>query len=467
MEKRKRSLSDGDTYENNLFISNVYNLPDKLDITNTKQIKIYENIKTNLLEKEITLERIIKLENILDNERLNLIEKYTIMENSQTDLQLYFRQRDEILDLINFYSTSNLNQRKINIEKKNKLNNLLFKTSTIEDKILLINNEYVQSILYSKYKKLEHMSQTDNEYFKLKDLIETSISIPFEPTIHYINNISQHLLNIKIKLDKELYGMNKIKEELLMLINQRLINPTLNTSIALVGPPGIGKTKIITVLGEILGYPFEHISLGGLNDSSYLAGHSYTYEGAKPGKIVESLIKMKTNNGIIFFDEIDKITSKEVSNQLLHITDFTQNNHFIDRYITDIPIDLSKIWFIFSLNSISNIDPILSNRLNYIHLDDYTIEEKINICKIHLIPEAILKYKLNKKYIFSDKIINKIVSYNNTTGIREQKRTINKIFNKLALLENSTKDLIEQFSFNINLDKEQINITDDIINKLL
>ena len=309
------------------------------------------------------------------------------------------------------------------------------------------------------------MSPIDNEYFKLKELIEISISIPYDPIVYYINNISQYLLNIKVKLDKELYGMHKIKEELLMLVNQRLINPSINTSIALIGPPGIGKTKIISVLGEILNYPFEHISLGGLNDSSYLAGHSYTYEGAKPGKIVESLIKMKANNGIIFFDELDKITSKEVSNQLLHITDFTQNNHFIDRYLSDIPIDLSKIWFIFSLNSIDNIDTILSNRLNYIHIDDYTIEDKVNICKIHLIPEAILKYKLKKKYIFNDKIINKIVNFNNISGIREIKRIINKIFNKLTLLENSSKELIEQFSFNINI--EQINITDEILNKLL
>jgi ATP-dependent Lon protease len=318
------------------------------------------------------------------------------------------------------------------------------------------------------------MSSTDSEYNKLKELIEISVNIPFTNIIRQpINNISQYLITIKNKLDAELYGMNRIKEELLMVINQRLNNlNSTETSIALVGPSGVGKTKIISLLADILNYEFVHISLGGVNDSSFLAGHLYTYEGAKPGKIVDSLIQMKTNDGILFFDEIDKISStsagKEVSNQLLHITDFTQNNHFIDRYLSDIPIDLSKIWFIFSLNSISDIDPILSNRLNYIYVDDYTIEDKINICKLHLIPKAFIKYKLdNTKYIFDTNAIIKIINHNiNVSGIRELKRSIDKIFSKLSLLENSQL-LISHLSFKIEFKKTHNKITNTIIDKLL
>ena len=465
--KRKRSLSDSDITETNLLIDNIYNLPNKIHNINSNEIKIYETVKKNILEKHISLKKIIRLDNILDSERLELVEKFILMENSNNDLFIYFKLRDELLDLIQFYSITDIEQRKININKKIKLNNSLLTLNRTEQKILEIKNETIQNIIYKKYKKLENMVPNDNEYCKLKELIEISISIPYEPKNHVISNISQYLLIIKNKLDKELYGMTKIKEELLMLINQRFINPNINTSIALVGPPGVGKTKIISVLGEILNYPFEHISLGVLNDNSYLVGHSYTYEGAKPGQIVESLIKMGTNNGILFFDEIDKITSKDVSNQLIHITDFTQNNHFIDRYLSDIPIDLSKIWFIFSLNSIDNIDPILSNRLNYIHVDDYTIQDKVNICKNYLIPEVINNFKLNKKYIFSDKILIKIVNHNNSSGIRELKRTIYKIFNKLALFENSSKELLKQLKFTFDISEPKIEITENIINNIL
>ena len=383
--------------------------------------------------------------------------------------------RDELLDLINYYTLTDMNQRRINFEKKTKLNMLIDNMSDIEDKILNLNNQYIQQLLYGKYIKLQNMSSTDSEYNKLKELIEISVNIPYTNIIRQpIVNISQYLIKIKDRLDAELYGMNRIKEELLMAINQRLINPNSSEiSIALVGPPGVGKTKIISLLANILGYEFVHISLGGVNDSSYLAGHSYTYEGAKPGKIVDSLIQMKTNDGILFFDEIDKISSttngKEVSNQLLHITDFTQNNHFTDRYLSDIPIDLSKIWFIFSLNSISEIDPILSNRLNYIYVDDYTLEDKINICRLYLIPEAFDRYKLNNnRYIFdTNSIINIINHNNNISGIRELKRSIDKIFNRLSLIENSSRSLINHLSFYFEFKKNQNKITNNIIDKFL
>lgn len=473
--KRKRSLSDSDKYDNNLF-NNLYKLPNKLlNIDNPKYNKIYDSIKKNLLSKQINLNTLIMMDNLLENERLILVEKYSIMINSEHDIITYIKLRDELLTLIDYYKMTDIDQRKLSFEKKIKLNYIINTNIIIEDKILNINNQNIQQLLYKKYIKLQNMSTTDSEYFKLKEQLETSINIPFTSIIRQpISNIPQHLIRIKSKLDAELYGMNRIKEELLMAINNRLTNPnSTETNIALVGPAGVGKTKIISVLADILEYEIAHISLGGVNDSSYLAGHSYTYEGAKAGLIVESLIKMKTNDGILFFDEIDKISTttngREVSNQLLHITDFTQNSHFIDRYLTDIPIDLSKIWFIFSLNSISDIDPILSNRLNYIYIDDYTIEDKINICRLHLIPIAFNKYKLdNNKYIFDTNSINRIISHqSNITGVRELKRLIDKIFSKLSLIENSTQLLINNLSFNIEFKKTQNKMTNNIIDKLL
>jgi len=471
--KRKRSNSNSDKQD--LLVDNIYNLPNKLfNINEPIYNKIYDSIKKTLFLKIINIETIIKMDNILDSERLILVEKYSIMNNSHHDLQIYIKNRDELLDLINYYTTTDINQRKINIEKKIKLNKMINNIYDIEDKILNIDNIDIQQIIYSKYKKLQNMSPIDSEYNKLKESIDIYVNIPFKNIYRQpVNNISKYLLDIKNKLDLELYGMNHVKEELLMAINQRLINLSKSTTnIALVGPPGVGKTKLISVLANILGYEFEHISLGGVNDSSYLAGHSYTYEGAKPGKIVESLIKMKTNDGLLFFDEIDKISSingKEVSNQLLHITDFTQNNHFTDRYLSDIPIDLSKIWFIFSLNSITDIDPILSNRLNYIYINDYTIDDKINICKLHIIPNAFNKYKIdNQKYIFDDNTIIRIINFNNNiSGIRELQRSIDKIFNRLSLLENSSQLLMNNLSFNISFKKSQNIISNEIIDKFL
>ena len=485
MKKHKQVRYEEDFIDDSIepSIIDLYNLPKKLKLS-TKENLIYENIKNELLLKQIDLETIIKLPNVLEDERLGLVEKYSLMINSEDDLLTYLRYRDEINSMINYYNNSDMELRRINMEKKKKLDSIIINTSELENKILNLNfnnNLYIQGLIYQKYKKLINLQPTDPEYHKLKEWLDIAINIPFNNLNKPIlkDNISEILINIKKNLDKELFGMNKVKEELLMAINQRFINPSKSdTNIALVGPPGVGKTKIITVLANILSYPWEHISMGGTNDSSFLAGHSYTYEGAKPGKIVDSLIKMKCNNGILFFDEIDKIADtsngKEVSSQLLHITDFTQNDHFCDKYLPEIPINLSKIWFIFSLNNINDIDPILSNRLNYIYVDGYTDDEKLEICKKHLLIQAYEKYKLEKsKYEFNDSIIKKIIIYtnkkekitNNKTGIRELKRTIDHIFNRLSLLDNITKN--NNITKNLSFYPSEIKKVDNIINYFL
>jgi ATP-dependent Lon protease len=438
------------------------------------------------MESQIDLKNILMLSNVLDSERTQMVEKYSLMINSENDLSTYIKIRNELKDMISYYSNSDMEQRKINMDKKMILDSVAINTSELENKILnmfsLSNTTdqnqtkhylYMQGLIYQKYKKLSNMSPADSEYYKLKEWLDCAVNIPFNINLVKTkkDNLGQMLAKIKQGLDAELFGMEKVKEELLMAINQRFINPTkADTSIALVGPPGVGKTKIITVLAKIMSYPWEHISMGGTNDSSFLAGHSYTYEGARPGQLVNALIRMKCKDGIIFFDEIDKIADtsngKEVSNQLLHITDFTQNDHFCDKYMPEIPIDLSKIWFIFSLNSIAAIDPVLSNRFNFIYVDGYDTEEKLTICKDHLLPKAFDKYKLSAdKYEFTDQILRKIITHSiqrensanaiteTKTGIRELKRSIDHIFNRLSLLENminnkhSSSNIVESLSF--------------------
>ena len=502
MSKRKKNSLDSESdsdytpfHINQLnIINDIYHLPS----SSKKHSSLFSNIKSKLIEKHINIDKILSMRNILDSERIKLIEKYSFMMNSKDDLIAYIKLRDEITDMIHYYNNSDMVERENNMKKKKILDNIIINNSELENKILhmfsdLDNPEhlYIQGLIYQKYKKLNNMAPTDSEYYKLKEWLDTSTKIPFNINNNNINknNLTLILNNIKKGLDRELFGMEKVKEEILMAINQRFINPKKSdTCIALVGPPGIGKTKIITVLANILNYPWEHISMGGINDSSFLTGHSYTYEGAKPGKILDSLIKMNCNNGILFFDEIDKIADtpngKEVSNQLLHITDFTQNYHFCDKYLPEIPISLSNIWFIFSLNNINNIDPILSNRLNFIHVEGYTISEKITICKDYLLSRAFDKYKLNKhKYVFDDNIIKKIILHsvnieflNNSTsnndrsiyeyrsGVRELKRSIDNIFNRLSLLENlSDNKLIKSLSFY----HDKLNISEELIDKLL
>jgi ATP-dependent Lon protease len=272
--------------------------------------------------------------------------------------------------------------------------------------------------------------------------------------------------------------MKQIKEELLLLLNHRLFNPNASDhSVALVGPPGVGKTKLIRTFASILSLPFEQISIGGVNDASFLDGHSYTYEGARPGKIVESLKNMKCKNGILFFDEIDKIgtssRAQEVSNQLLHITDFTQNSSFCDKYLPEIPIDLSKLWFIFSLNNENLMDPVLKNRMNLIKVSGYNVIDKIEIINKFIIPQICSSLKLDhNKILLTDEIKKYIIDKcSKEEGIRDLKRSIETLYRKLdilckSVLDNGTFGNLE-LSFAIKNFKLPYTVTIQDINLLL
>jgi ATP-dependent Lon protease len=440
-----------------------------VDIGQKKKIsKIYNKAKKCLIEKSIQITDILKLTNITNEERCGLLERYAIMQSLDSNLYEYLKFRDELYNSIQYYKTRQTTFNElISIQnKKNELKKINLNSEDIEQKILKLNIDYYsQSQIYQKFLKLSSMGPMDSEYHKLKEWINTVIDIPFttikpmeldyaltlgckpegldlsQNDLNSNQNINFILTQVKAKLDAEIYGMQQIKEELLLILNHRLCNPNASDhSIALIGPAGVGKTKIVRTLSSILNLPFEQISMGGINDGSFLDGHSYTYEGSRPGKIVECFKKLGCKNGILFFDEIDKIgvssRSQEVSNQLLHITDFTQNTSFCDKYLPELPIDLSKIWFIFSLNDEKLIDPILKNRMNLIKVPGYSVNDKIQIINKFLIPQITKSLNMDTtKIILTDEIKKFIINnFSQEEGIRDLKRAIEALYRKLDIL---------------------------------
>ena len=157
---------------------------------------------------------------------------------------------------------------------------------------------------------------------------------------------------------------------------------------------GNGKTTLVKEgISKMINRPFAFISLGGATDSSFLDGHSYTYEGATPGRIVEILKNSKCMNPVIYFDELDKVSDtprgQEIINLLIHLTDFSQNDNFSDKYYSDIPLDLSKALFIFSLNNIDNMNPILRDRMMMIQTDKLSDPDKLIISQEYMIPKIL------------------------------------------------------------------------------
>lgn len=253
---------------------------------------------------------------------------------------------------------------------------------------------------------------------------------------------------IKSKLDKTHYGLTEVKERIIEYIAVKNNNKDFKGSvICLVGPPGVGKTTLGESIATSLNRKFEKISLGGLSDANELIGHRKTYIGSAPGKVIKALIKSKSNNPVILLDEIDKLNKdfrSDPEGVLLDILDNKQNKTFVDNYIEE-EVDLSNVFFICTANDLTTISVALKDRLEIIDIDGYTMNEKINICKNHLIPDALLNAGVKESVKFTENVIVKIIEeYTKESGVRELNRLVNKIIRKIITESKKEKKKINK-----------------------
>lgn len=287
-------------------------------------------------------------------------------------------------------------------------------------------------------------STNEEENHKLKEWLNFVLDIPWSTyPIYDINlpisnlEISKLIQNARSTLDIDCYGFSESKEEIL----RQIINIKIGNSpqvLALCGPPGVGKTMFFSSLGKSLNMPVKFIQCGCINDKSFLSGHSVAYIGAHPGAIL-SAIKENKNFGCIFvLDEIDKIMDDGIiMNQLIHLLDSSQHNHFIDNYLgSNMPLDISKIYFCCTLNDPNKLSPVLKNRIKILNVNGYTLDEKIQIVKNYALPKIIFKsiFK-NHKIIFEDNDIkyfieNKVIG---EQGMRNIIISLKELIDKLQL----------------------------------
>jgi ATP-dependent Lon protease len=248
-----------------------------------------------------------------------------------------------------------------------------------------------KEIIYRRYEELLSLSSTDDEYNKLKHWLKWATSIPHDRIRRLeIDNPTFFIQKAKQRLDTELYGMDKVKEQILLFLSGKILNPSMRRSnLALVGPPGCGKTHIARLIASIMDWGFAQISLGGTDRAEFLKGHEYTYVGAQPGEIAKRMKEMGHKNGVIFFDEFDKIAdSPEIRATMLHLIDPSQNKEFLDNFLSPLTIDLSHIWYVSSMNKIPD-DAALADRWWVIQLQGYSYTDKVHIIEEYLIPRAL------------------------------------------------------------------------------
>jgi ATP-dependent Lon protease len=375
------------------------------------------------------------------------------------------------------------NQKKIIKELKeiNKLTRIEkpYRTTLLESEIPTL----FKGAAMKKINSLKYMEPGSGEFYKIKNWVDTFMRIPFSnyESLPFsiedgVDKCHEFMENAQKTLDEAVYGLNDAKMQIMQMLGQLLTNPkAIGTAIAIHGPPGTGKTSLVKEgISKILNRPFAFIALGGATDSSFLEGHSYTYEGSTWGKIVQILIDSKCMNPVIYFDELDKISDtprgEEIAGILTHLTDTSQNSQFHDKYFAEINFDLSKCLFIFSYNDETKVNPILKDRMYRIQTKGYNQKQKTQIANCYLLPKIREQVRFNNdEIVIPDDVIQYLIDThcNKEDGVRNLKRCLEIIHTKLnlyRLMKPGTNLFEEDMSIKVEF---PLTINKEIVDKLI
>lgn len=298
---------------------------------------------------------------------------------------------------------------------------------------LRTTDENIQKLL-KEVRKLEKTPSGSPEANVIRNYLDTCIELPWGIYTKDKLNVPR----IRTLLDKNHYGLRKVKENIIEALAVRKLNADANGQIiCLAGPPGVGKTSIAASIAEAIGKKYQRVALGGVHDEAEIRGHRRTYIGAMMGRIMYAVNQAGSSNPLILLDEVDKLGGDyrgDPTSALLEVLDGEQNATFFDHYI-DLPFDLSKVMFITTANDYTAIPAPLLDRMEIIHIDSYTREEKFQIGKKHLVAKQLKKHGLTaRNFRISDEAIYDLIdSYTREAGVRNLERCISRLMNKAAV----------------------------------
>jgi ATP-dependent Lon protease len=292
----------------------------------------------------------------------------------------------------------------------------------------------VREVFEREMNKLQRMHPAAAEYSIQVNYLETLVQLPWKE--YTVDNLDlRHAQDI---LDEDHYGLEKVKERIIeYLAVIKLKNDMKSPILCLVGPPGVGKTSLGKSIARALGRKYTRMSLGGLRDESELRGHRKTYIGAMPGRIIQSLKKVKSSNPVFVLDEIDKVSGMNINGDpqaaLLEILDPEQNIGFYDNFL-EIEYDLSRIMFIATANTLNTVHPALRDRMEVIEIPGYLMEEKIEIAARHLVPKQMREHGMKERQLtITRELIRRIIGdYTRESGVRTLEKDISKIIRSKA-----------------------------------
>ncbi|MBQ3588992.1 MAG: endopeptidase La, partial [Clostridia bacterium] len=369
----------------------------------------------HLLEKEI---KVVKYERTLKKKTAQSIEEH--------QKEYYLREQLKVI------------QSELGIDSQSD-------TEELHDQILEANlPENVKQKLLKELGKFNKAPFGSPEAAVIRTYIETCLEVPFNK----YSKDETSVKNARNILERDHYGLEKVKERILEFIAVKQMNPEIkNQIICLVGPPGVGKTSLCASIAQALKRKYVRVSLGGVRDEADIRGHRKTYIGAMPGRIIKALCDCKVANPVMVLDEIDKMTSDsrgDPASAMLEVLDSEQNKAFRDHFI-ELEVDLSRCMFIATANTLDSIPAPLIDRMEIIELSSYTKIEKLHIAKNHLIPKQLKRHGLNKRMLKIDDsaIFAMIDSYTAEAGVRNLEREIASLCRKATkyFIENEVKSV--------------------------
>lgn len=486
VEKESESSEDltEDSSTNEDLYEDLDPLEDALDDEDIETLRLYKktdpflyekfkNAKDLIKSREISLKDILTA-NLSDDKRATLIELYECFRQLYPGTQEYIDSRNCIKTLFNRYVeiSKEVEKTNPNLEKETYVSEADIFRKKIKDLTCSSEN---RKVLEEKVDEFEDSCREDKS--KTRTWLKTATSLPFDKISYHSYDIKQKLKETYDYISKKLYGMENVKERIMLFLNKKLHQKeTKGCNLALVGIPGSGKTSILRCISHVLKIPFTQINFGGMSNADFLLGHDFTYISSRQGEISRCLTRMGSKNGIIYMDEFNRISDKkEIMSTLLHITDFTQNHEFRDNYHPELVQDLSKIWFVYSMNHLPE-DKALADRLEVINVEGYLPDERNNIAKEYIFKKIVEEMNLNIEVKIVDEAYTKIVTMTGEgrQGIRNLERYINLIIEKsyffLCNLDMNTynyKWYIKMQESYQKSGKKSLTITEDIVSEIL
>lgn len=415
--------------------------------------EIFENITFNASFQFTDKQELLEQNNIFDK----LSALFAIMTREIEVLEIEQQIHDQVKESVNQNQRDFILREQMKVisnqlgedDEKEEINEYYKKITDLE------LEEKIEEKLLKEADRLSRLPSASQEAFVIKNYLDTVLDLPWKDKTKTKVDIKK----AEAILDKDHYGLKKVKERILESIAVHAMNPEVSGQIiCLVGPPGVGKTSVGRSIARALGRKYVRISLGGVRDESDIRGHRKTYVGAMPGRIINAMIQAGVKNPLILFDELDKMSNDfrgDPSAAMLEVLDSEQNKEFRDHFV-ELPFDLSQVMFITTANTTDTIPAPLLDRMEVIDITSYTRNEKFHIAKKHLVPKQIKQNGLKSTQMkVTDEGIYKLIdSYTKEAGVRNLERNIGSLCRKTAkeIVYGNAKKLV----FNENNIKEYL-----------